>query len=342
MAHDGSGLILCGEPHPYLTMAGAGNLPLLFPLKEGYTLLDKQVFEFKYAGVASVAIVAAPASYAQLKDIVGSYEGIDISVVKEEQDAGSLGALRYAREQFDTDLIVRNSDVVSDINMKKFVSYAKGNTYPMTMYVTQLPSPYGVVRIQGDSITGFEEKPLLDACINAGIYYVRQDLEFPDTYLEGKLEYTLYPELARSHKMGFYKEGVFWRSLKTFRDVEAVKKEYECKTDKAWGYEKLLVHTDKYMTKELFLREGFSTSYHFHAQKDETMFVTSGRGYIKFEDRLEHFAKNDKIHIEPNVVHSIVALENTLLYEFSTPHVNDTSRVEDYYPRDTENEPTNR
>jgi NDP-sugar pyrophosphorylase family protein len=327
MAHDGSGLILCGDPHPYLSLSGSGNIPLLFPLKEGYTLLDKQIFEFKYAGVDSVAIVAAPASYGPVRDVVGKYEDIDITVVKEEQEAGSLGALRYARELFDTDLVVRNADIVSDINMKKFVSYAKGNSYPMTMFVTHLPSPYGVVRIQGDSITGFEEKPLLDAFINAGIYYVRRDLAFPDTYKEGKLEYTLFPELARDHKMGHYREDVFWRSLKTFRDIEAVHKEYELKTDKAWGYEKLLVHTDKYMTKELFLREGFSTSYHFHEHKDETMFVTSGRGYIKFDDRMEHFAKNDKIHIRPNVAHSIVALENTLLYEFSTPHVNDTSRI---------------
>ncbi len=336
MARDYSGLILCGNPHPYLNISDSGNIPLLFSLKEGYTLLDKQIFEFKYAGVGSVAIVAAPASYPYIRDAAAAYGGIDITVVKEEKNSGSLGALRYAREMYDTDLIVRNSDVVCDINMRKYVDYSKGNAYPMTMFVTRLPSPYGVVYTQGERISGFEEKPLLDACINAGIYYVRYDLEFPDTYTEGKLEYTLFPELARSHKMGYYKEGVFWRSLKTYVDVEAVRKEYEYKTDKAWGHEKLLVHTDKYMTKELFLREGFSTSYHFHAQKDETMFVTSGRGYIKFDDRLEHFAKNDKIHIAPNVVHSIVALENTLLYEFSTPQVNDTSRVEDYYPRDTE------
>ena len=55
--------------------------------------------------------------------------------------------------------------------------------------------------------------------------------------------------------------------------------------------------------------------------------------YIEFEDHKEYFSKNDSIRIEPKVVHSIVASENTILHEVSTPYLDDTVRMEDYYNR---------
>ena len=87
------------------------------------------------------------------------------------------------------------------------------------------------------------------------------------------------------------------------------------------------------MTKELYIKEGFKTSFHYHNEKDETMYILSGSGYIKFEDRKEYFSKNDSIRIQPGVVHSIVATENTLLHEVSTPYLDDTVYIEDYYVR---------
>jgi mannose-6-phosphate isomerase-like protein (cupin superfamily) len=87
------------------------------------------------------------------------------------------------------------------------------------------------------------------------------------------------------------------------------------------------------MTKELFLREGFHTSFHLHEEKDETMYILNGKGYIQFEDRKEYFAKNDTVRIEPEVPHSIVAMENTILHEVSTPHLDDTKRLKDVYTR---------
>ena len=63
------------------------------------------------------------------------------------------------------------------------------------------------------------------------------------------------------------------------------------------------------------------------------MYILSGSGYIEFEDRKEYFSKNDSIRIEPGVVHAIVATENTILHEVSTPYLDDTIRVNDFYKR---------
>jgi mannose-6-phosphate isomerase-like protein (cupin superfamily) len=61
------------------------------------------------------------------------------------------------------------------------------------------------------------------------------------------------------------------------------------------------------------------------------MYIVTGAGYIEFKDRKEYFGINDTIRIEPEERHSIVAMENTVLHEISTPHLNDTIRVKDYY-----------
>ena len=64
-------------------------------------------------------------------------------------------------------------------------------------------------------------------------------------------------------------------AIDTSKELEAIKKEYENREDKPWGYEKILINTEKYLTKELFLREGYQTSFHYHAHKDETMYIVT-------------------------------------------------------------------
>jgi mannose-6-phosphate isomerase-like protein (cupin superfamily) len=65
------------------------------------------------------------------------------------------------------------------------------------------------------------------------------------------------------------------------------------------------------------------------------MYIVSGKGYIEFEDKKEYFNKKDTIRIEPNTPHTIVATENTILHEVSTPDLDDTIRIKDFYDTET-------
>ena len=49
------------------------------------------------------------------------------------------------------------------------------------------------------------------------------------------------------------------------------------------------------------------------------------------EIKKEYFKKKDTIRIEPNTPHTIVATENTILHEVSTPDLDDTIRIKDFY-----------
>ena len=329
------GMILCGGFGKRLRPVTEKIPKPLVEIKEDYAILDKQLFEFKNAGINEVYLLAG-FLHEKIKERYGDeYKGVKINYVIESEPLGTLNAIRLGMEQIpeEKQIVIRNGDIVSDLNIKRMIEMGEKSDYPVTMFVTKMQSPYGIVDLSGDKITSFREKPLLDYYINGGVYFTKGLLEFGD-FKTGDIEKTLFPLLAKENKLGFYKENnIFWMAIDTNKELETVQKEYENKTDKPWGYEKVLIHTEKYLTKELYIKEGYQTSFHYHEKKDETMYILSGAGYIEFEDKKEYFSKNDSIRIKPNIVHSIVATENTVLHEVSTPYLEDTIRVDDYYIR---------
>jgi NDP-sugar pyrophosphorylase family protein len=227
--------------------------------------------------------------------------------------------------------VIRNGDVVADLNIKKMIESGEKSDHPLSIFITRMVSPYGIVEISGDRLVSFKEKPVLDYYINGGVYFSKGEIDFGD-FDVGDIEKTVFPMYAKNNQLGYYQEdGLFWMAIDTSKELEEIRKEYQNREEKPWGYKKILINTEKYLTKELFIREGYQTSYHHHPQKDETMYILSGAGYIEFEDRKEYFGKNDTIRIKPLQNHTIVAMENTVLHEISTPHPDDTVRIKDYY-----------
>ncbi|WP_413827314.1 sugar phosphate nucleotidyltransferase [Methanobrevibacter sp. UBA313] len=329
------GMILCGGFGKRLRPVTEKIPKPLVEIKEDYTILDKQIFDFKNAGINEVYLLCG-FLHEKIEERFGDeFLGVKIHYVIEDEPLGTLNAIRLGMGSLNDEkqCIIRNGDVVADLNIKKMVEEGEKSTFPISMFITQMRSPYGIVEINGDKLVSFKEKPLLDAYINGGVYFTKGFIDFGE-FKTGDIEKTLFPIIAKENNLGYYKEeGLFWMAIDTSKELETVKKEYESRTDKPWGYEKVLIYTDKYLTKELYIKESYQTSFHYHKKKDETMYIISGAGYIEFEDSKEYFTKNDTIRIKPGTVHTIVATENTVLHEVSTPHLDDTTRVKDYYTR---------
>lgn len=329
-------MILCGGLGKRLRPVTETVPKPLIEIKDDYTILDKQLFDFKNAGVDEVYLLTG-FLHEKIKERYGDeYNGVKIHYVIEDEPLGTLNAIRLGMEAINGDkqCIIRNGDIVSDVNIKAMIEYGVKSSLPVIMFVTQMQSPYGIVEMNGDRLVSFKEKPILeDYYINGGIYFTKSKIDFGE-FKTGDIEKIYFPTIAKENNLGYFKEnGIYWIAVDTYKELEAVKKEYENKTDKPWGYEKILILTELYSTKELYIKEGFRTSLHYHVEKDETMYILSGSGYIEFEDRKEYFSKNDSIRIQPGVAHSIVATENTLLHEVSTPYLDDTVCIEDYYVR---------
>lgn len=326
------GAILCGGFGKRLKPLTDHVPKPLLEIKNNYTILDRQLLQFKHAGI-NRAVLLCGHLHEKIKERFESYwNGVKIDYLVEDRPRGTLYAINNLFRNFDSDdYVIRNGDIVCDVNIREMVNSHKNK---MLMYITPLISPYGIVELSENKIIGFREKPKLSNYINAGIYVMSKDLEpILFEHEEGDIEKLAFPKISSSGLLNFYKEDVFWQSVDSIKDLETVKKEYENKEDKPWGYEKILVYTENYLTKELYLMKNEGTSHHKHLMKDETMHIVQGEALVKFDDSEVNLKINEKIRIRPNTPHTIMALENTILHEYSTPHLNDTIRIIDQYER---------
>ena len=90
------------------------------------------------------------------------------------------------------------------------------------------------------------------------------------------------------------------------------------RVDKPWGYELRFVRTDRYAGKVLFIKAG-------------SLELVLGRGD---EQTVVRMGPGDSRHITPGTVHRFRAVTDTLLFEVSTPELEDVVRIEDDYGRE--------
>ena len=109
--------------------------------------------------------------------------------------------------------------------------------------------------------------------------------------------------------------------------------------DKPWGWELVWAETDDYVGKLLFVRAGQALSLQYHEVKDESWLVREGRATLELGEvggELEtiEITAGDALHYPPGTVHRVRALEDTLILEVSTPHLDDVVRLDDLYGRE--------
>jgi mannose-6-phosphate isomerase len=111
------------------------------------------------------------------------------------------------------------------------------------------------------------------------------------------------------------------------------------RVEKPWGFELIWAEAEDYVGKILFVRAGHSLSLQFHREKDESWYVESGRAELELGDAGERLLNTEVItagacfRFRPGTVHRVTALDDTTIFEVSTPHLEDVVRLEDAYGR---------
>lgn len=110
------------------------------------------------------------------------------------------------------------------------------------------------------------------------------------------------------------------------------------KVDKPWGYELRWGITDRYAGKVLHVKKGEALSLQYHELKDEFQYVVKGAIDIELGGpdgalTTHRMKAGDTLHISPGTRHRLTALEDTDIFEVSTPEMDDVVRLEDRYGR---------
>ena len=93
--------------------------------------------------------------------------------------------------------------------------------------------------------------------------------------------------------------------------------------DKYWGDMKTLFENELYTVKRIFMRKGTQSNMEYHVNKQEAYYIESGR--LKVGTRIGRakntsliLEKGDVFHIPVGFMHMRIALEDTVIIEFST------------------------
>jgi mannose-6-phosphate isomerase-like protein (cupin superfamily) len=315
-------LILCdGYGKKQSVRDGSSNA--LIALTEGLTVVDKLLLDLATVELRKAVLLTGVSSPLVQETLGNERKGVKLSY---ERAARTFRDIALVLAKMDDDVLVLDCGAVTDINLKKMIIKFTHSAVPVMLYAaTSAESGSSLERVSraifdGESSTAY-----------GGIFCVRKRFDLGQFVLGDELE-EVFPMLADLGQLDVYEESNFWDTLYTEDGKQRIFKEFHNKTAKPWGYEKVQIITELYLLKELYIREGYQSSYHYHKNKDETMLIVRGTGYIEFDDRREYFDVGDTIHIKPYEKHTIVASTDTTLFEASTPFLEDTTRVKDFYP----------
>ena len=109
------------------------------------------------------------------------------------------------------------------------------------------------------------------------------------------------------------------------------------RVEKPWGYEVWWARTDRYVGKQIHINKGHALSLQYHNRKDETIFVHAGKILFELQEgdtlTKREMLPGDSVHVTPPTVHRMTAIEDSDIFEVSTPETDDVVRLEDRYGR---------
>ena len=109
------------------------------------------------------------------------------------------------------------------------------------------------------------------------------------------------------------------------------------RVDKPWGHELRFVRTDRFAGKVLVLKAGHQLSLQYHEHKDEAFLVQDGTLELVVAEhgtqRVERLGPNEAWRVLPGTIHRFRAVTDCVVFEVSTPELEDVVRLEDDYGR---------
>lgn len=126
-------------------------------------------------------------------------------------------ALSYVRN--DEYFCLTYGDGVGDVNISATIEQHRTANRLATVTAVQPPGRFGALRLDGDTVTGFQEKPVGDGgWINGGFFVLSPRV---GEYIEGDetvWEQEPMKRLAEGGQLGAYFHHGFWQPMDTLRD----------------------------------------------------------------------------------------------------------------------------
>lgn len=166
----------------------------------------------------------------------GAKFGVKINYLEEKKPEGTAKPLlkikKFVRNQ---PFLVIYGDILAEINLQEFFDFHQSHDSLASVALSSVaePSPYGVVKLRGDKILGFEEKPKknqkLSRLVSAGIYILNPKVinYVPNNKAYSMLEEDVLPKLAQEGQLFGWPNDGQWFDVGTPEIYERALKEWK-------------------------------------------------------------------------------------------------------------------
>ena len=211
-------IILAGGKAERLGDAARGRPKALVDLA-GRPLAAYQVEQLAAAGVSRVLVSCTAGQESLFEEALGGI-GPEIVPVGEPEPLGRGGGIRLAatKRSESGDVYTLNGDELVDVELTRLLELQQSGEAAATITVVQVLSPFGVVELNGDLVTGFREAPKLDDWVSCGVYVLGEEAlaRFPE---RGDHETTAFPELAAEGRIRAHRHEGLWLTVNTPKDL---------------------------------------------------------------------------------------------------------------------------
>lgn len=206
----------------------------MLPVK-GRPLLEHIISALREQGIRDIIILVGFLGE-KIREHFGDGQkfGVKISYVEERKRLGTAAPLRLAKEQLQETFLMIYGDVLAQISFPDLVDYQNSHKGLATLALTTTSEPeeYGIVRLHGDKIVDFTEKPHkregLSHLIFSGISVLSPKvLNYIPKSGFSMLEKDVFPKLAKEGKLYGYPFEGKWYDVGTPKVYEKVLKEWK-------------------------------------------------------------------------------------------------------------------
>lgn len=149
------------------------------PLLEigGKAIIDYNVDELEANGIERI-FVTVNYLKEQIKEHFSAPRRASVVCVEEPRRLGTMGSLSLVEGITSPDLLVMNSDILTNLSFEAMLNHHKAVGADLTMATVgyNVAIPFAILEIDGDRVVGLREKPSFNYSANAGVYIMKREM----------------------------------------------------------------------------------------------------------------------------------------------------------------------
>ncbi len=153
----------------------------------------------------------------------GSRWGVNITYSMEDFPLGTIAPLRLIEKQLSSTFLVINGDILTDLSVPEMEKFHCSQEWMATVATThrKVPVDFGVLSVQDQRITDFQEKPVLHYSVSMGLYLFQKEI-FRYIPSEGYFGFDDLMKvcLEKNVPVGAYPYSGLWKDLGRREDYE--------------------------------------------------------------------------------------------------------------------------